>query len=196
MPFFVAAGTKLFLPHERFGILQLVGFCCAFGGVVAAFSDSMQQKAGQGLSGDLMMVGGALLWASVTIVVKAGPLNRITPAKALIYQLAISGAILPMVSWGAGESGVSKMSALGVACLLYQTVWVAFITYLMWFWLVLKYPASKLASFIFLTPFFGVIFSSLFLDEPVTASLSLALVLVGVGIYLVNRPPTSAKVLR
>ena len=60
--------------------------------------------------------------------------------------------------------------------------------YLAWFWLVRHYPASRLASFTFLTPLFGVIAGGTLLREPITGLLLLALVLVGSGIYLVNRP--------
>jgi drug/metabolite transporter (DMT)-like permease len=70
----------------------------------------------------------------------------------------------------------------------YQVIWVAFITYLAWFWLVRTYPASKLSAFLFLTPLFGVMQGIVFLDEPVTARLLIALAMVSIGIYIVNRP--------
>jgi drug/metabolite transporter (DMT)-like permease len=188
MPFFTAVGARLFLPGERLGLIQILGFGCAFAGIVAAFSESLGRSTGQGLLGDLMMVGEAICWSAVTIVVKAGPLCRITPAKALVYQLAVSAIILPLVSWVVGEPGFLRLTPIILACLIYQTVWVAFITYLLWFWLVLTYPASQLASFVFLTPLFGVISGALILDERVTSMLGIALVCVAVGIYLVNRP--------
>jgi drug/metabolite transporter (DMT)-like permease len=50
-----------------------------------------------------------------------------------------------------------------------------------------RYPPSRLASFTFLTPLFGVMAGGILLNEPVTRMLVLALVLVGSGIYLVNR---------
>ena len=68
-----------------------------------------------------------------------------------------------------------------------QTVWVAAITYLLWFWLIRQYPAPKLASFTFITPIFGVLAGWLILDEPLTVALLVALVFVAAGIYLVNR---------
>jgi drug/metabolite transporter (DMT)-like permease len=51
-----------------------------------------------------------------------------------------------------------------------------------------RYPPSRLASFTFLTPLFGVMAGGLLLNEPMTRMLLLALTLVGSGIYLVNRP--------
>lgn len=48
--------------------------------------------------------------------------------------------------------------------------------------------ASRLVSFNFLTPIFGVIAGAVFLNEQITNRLLLTLFLVGTGIYLVNRP--------
>jgi drug/metabolite transporter (DMT)-like permease len=44
-----------------------------------------------------------------------------------------------------------------------------------------------MASFAFLTPIFSVFFGWLVFNDQLTLSLALALVLVGSGIYLVNR---------
>ncbi len=61
-------------------------------------------------------------------------------------------------------------------------------SYLVWFWLIHRYQVSKLASFTFLTPLFGVIASGVFLNESLTTFLWIGLALVAAGIYLVNRP--------
>jgi drug/metabolite transporter (DMT)-like permease len=68
-------------------------------------------------------------------------------------------------------------------------VLVAFASYLAWFWLVSTYPAGRLAAFSFLTPLFGVLAGALLLGERVSTHLALALALVVLGIWLVNRPP-------
>jgi drug/metabolite transporter (DMT)-like permease len=95
--------------------------------------------------------------------------------------------VLPLASLVKGESGIALTPLIG-GCIVYQTIWVAFITYLAWFWLIRHYPPSRLASFTFLTPLFGVLAGGLLLDEPITGGLLLAMILVGAGIYLVNRP--------
>jgi drug/metabolite transporter (DMT)-like permease len=69
-----------------------------------------------------------------------------------------------------------------------QIVVIAFVTYLAWFWLIRHYPAGRLASFTFLTPLFGVLAGAIILSEPITPMLVMALLLVGAGIYVVNRP--------
>jgi drug/metabolite transporter (DMT)-like permease len=88
-----------------------------------------------------------------------------------------------------GEAGVQRVSAIAVASLAYQGVIVSFASYLAWFWLLTRYLAGRLSVFSFLAPLFGVITGVLLLGEPLRAPFALAVILVGAGIYLVNRAP-------
>jgi drug/metabolite transporter (DMT)-like permease len=187
-PFVVALGAQIFIPGEHLRTIQVVGLCCAFVGIVVAFRESLSYPTYRMLIGDGMLVVAAVLWGATTVLIKASPLARIRPSKTLLYQLAVSAVVLPLGSLVKNEPGIVLMTPLIVGSLVYQTVWVAFITYLAWFWLIRHYPPSRLASFTFLTPLFGVIAGGVLLNEPITGSLVLALVLVGLGIFLVNRP--------
>ena len=138
------------------------------------------------LIGDSMLLAAGLLWATVTVIIKASPLAKIPASKNLLYQLAVSAVALPVCSLLLGEPGVYHLTPLIAGCIFYQVIWVAFITYLLWFWLIHNYPASRLSSFLFLTPIFGVLEGALLLHEPVTIRLIVALVLVCAGIYVVN----------
>lgn len=187
-PFVVALGAQVFIPGERLTLMQVVGLCCAFAGIVFAFGESLSYPTHRMLIGDCMLVGAAIFWGSTTVLIKASPLALIKPAKTLLYQLVVSAVVLTLGAWVKGEPGVMTLTPLIVANMLYQTVWVAFITYLAWFWLIRNYPPSRLASFTFCTPLFGVMAGGLILKETITSNLLLALIFVGVGIYLVNRP--------
>ena len=189
-PFVVALGAQLFIPGEHLRTIQVVGLCCAFVGIVVAFGESLSYPTHRMLIGDAMLAVAAVLWGATTVLIKASPLARIKPSKTLLYQLAVSAVVLPLGSLAKNEPGIFLMTPLVAGSLVYQTVWVAFITYLAWFWLIRHYPPSRLASFTFLTPLFGVIAGGVLLNEPITGSLVLALVLVGTGIFLVNRPNT------
>jgi drug/metabolite transporter (DMT)-like permease len=195
-PFVVALGAQLFIPGERLRMIQVVGLCCAFVGIVIAFSESLTYHTSRMLIGDSMLAVAAILWGATTVLIKASPLGKIKPSKTLIYQLSVSAVVLPLGSLAKGEAGIVRLTPLIVSSLVYQTVWVAFITYLAWFWLIRNYPPSRLASFTFLTPLFGVLAGGLLLNEPITRALLLALVLVGMGIYLVNRPVADREVLK
>jgi drug/metabolite transporter (DMT)-like permease len=187
-PFVVALGAQIFIPGEHLRTIQVVGLFCAFVGILVAFRESLSYPTYRMLIGDGMLAVAAVLWGATTVLIKASPLARIKPSKTLLYQLSVSAVVLPLGSLVKNEPGIVLMTPLIAGSLVYQTVWVAFITYLAWFWLIRNYPPSRLASFTFLTPLFGVIAGGVLLNEPITGSLLAALVFVGMGIFLVNRP--------
>jgi drug/metabolite transporter (DMT)-like permease len=67
-------------------------------------------------------------------------------------------------------------------------VWVVSITFVIWFALIVRYSASRLSAFTFLTPLFGVAAGHLVMGDPITPSFALAVVMVIAGLVLVNRP--------
>ena len=186
-PFVVALGAQLFIPGENLSSIQIVGLCCAFLGILVIFRESLSFPSMKMLIGDSMLVGAAVFWGATTVLIKASPLGKIKPSKTLLYQLAVSALILPVASWLKNEPSIAHLTPLTAGSILYQTVWVAFVSYLTWFWLVRHYPPSRLASFTFLTPLFGVLAGTFFLNDPISPVLVISLVLVGTGIYLVNR---------
>lgn len=188
MPFFVALGAHLFLPGERMTGLRVAGLVAAFLGVCLAFADSLSLPSREALLGDVMMLGAAAFWGATTIVIKASRLSRVSAEKTLLYQLAGSAVIMFPLSLALGEPGIFAATPLVLGALAYQTVWVVAITYVIWFWVMIHYPAAQMSAFTFLTPLFGVMFGALLLGERVGPYLIAALALVAAGIYLVNRP--------
>lgn len=186
-PFVVALGAHLLL-GERLTAAKLSGLACAFGGVVLALSDGFSSPSPSAVVGDLMCVGAAVLWGLTTILIKASPLAAAPAEKTLLYQLAVSAVLGLAVAALIGEKPVTEALPAALPAFLFQAVWVAGVSYLLWFALVRDYPASLLSSFTFLTPLSGVAFGALVLGEPLTPRLGAALVLVGLGIYVVNRP--------
>lgn len=187
MPFFTTMGAHLFIPSERMNVVHVVGLCCAFIGILVAFSESIGLPDARMLIGDSMLLGGAVLWAAQTVLIKATPLANVRASKTLLYQLGMSALILPPCSILLGEPGIFRLTPLIAGCIIYQVVWVAFATYLAWYWLISTYPASRVSSFVFLTPLFGVLEGAFLLGEIVTHQITIALVLVSAGIYIVNR---------
>ncbi len=191
-PFFVAIGAYWFIPGENIGRNQIIGLVVAFSGILVAFADALTFPTYRQLIGDFMIFVAAIGWGATTVLVKASKLAVIAPSKTLIYQLAVSAIILPLASLAFNEPMVKNLSELAIYSLIFQAVIVAFVSYLIWFWLVRHYPAARLSSFTFLTPLFGVVFGGWLLDEPLTTGLLAALVLVGIGIYVVNKPDNAA----
>jgi drug/metabolite transporter (DMT)-like permease len=188
MPFFVAAMALVFLPGERLGRLQLIGLAGAFGGVLIAFADGLAGGApASALIGDGLAILGAATWAATTIVIKRTGLARTDAMSVLWYQLVVSIPVSAAAVVLLGEPAPAHLSLFGLGVIAFQSVWVAVITYLVWFGMIGRYPAPVLSGFTFLTPMFGVLFGHLVLGEPVGWTLVVALALVATGIVLVNR---------
>ena len=191
-PCFTVLGLHWFVPGERIGPRHGFGVALAFAGILLAFAEGMGRAATTDFwIGDALGVLAAIFWAATTVVVRATSLARVSAAKVLFYQLAISAMIVLPLSLLMGETGITAPTAPVMLALAYQVVIVAFISYLTWFWLLTKYLATRLMVFSFLTPLFGVAFGVLLLGERMSAQFGLASLLVVVGIVLVNAPGRS-----
>ena len=157
-PFVVALGMHLLMPSERLNRWQVAGLLSAFAGVVLAFGENLSLPSGKQILGDSMLLAAAVLWGGTTVLMRVSRLSTIRASKTLFYQLAVSAVLLPLVSVALGEKGFTHPTALTWASLALQIVVVAFASYLIWFWLITRYPATKLSAFSFLTPLFGCCF--------------------------------------
>jgi drug/metabolite transporter (DMT)-like permease len=192
-PFFVALGSYQFL-GERLRPLQWAGLGLSFAGVALAIGVPQANVDANVLLGDLLVVGGAAFWAATTIIVKATPLLRAPPEKALGYQVAVSIPILAFAAWFSGETLTRVPGPLALSLMAYQAIWVVGLTFLLWFTLVRTYSASKLSAFTFITPLFGVVASYFIMHDTLTLAFGAAALLVIAGLYLVNRPSPAVPV--
>ncbi len=187
-PFAVAIGSHFLVPGDRLTRNKTIGLLAAFAGIVLAFAERLGGigSASQ-LLGDAMCLGAGILWGATTVAIKATRMRSAPAENTLLYQLVVSAAILLPLSPLLGERGIIELNTTVVLAFAYQTVVVAFASFLVWFWLIRHYAASVISSFAFLTPIFGVFFAWLLLGEPISISLIGAVILIAIGIYIVNR---------
>jgi drug/metabolite transporter (DMT)-like permease len=183
-PFFVAIGAHLFVPGDSMTPRAASGLLVAFAGLAMGLLDGLQAEGS--VVGDLLCLIGALGWASTTVVIKATRLRHAPAEYAMLYQLAVSVPVLLALSLWLGEPGIFAPTPLIWASMAYQTVVVAFASYVAWFWLVKRYAASRLSAFSFLTPLFGALAGWAFLGDQLGPLFILALAMVSAGILLVN----------
>ena len=125
--------------------LKVLGLLSAFAGLALAFADGLRLPTRRELGGDLLELAGAVLWGATTLVIKARR-PPVDPHRLLFYQLAGSAPLLlaaaalagPLVT---GTPGPRVWLAVG-----YQTVVVVLVSYLAWFWLLGRHPASTLSA--------------------------------------------------
>lgn len=190
-PFVVALGSKRFL-GEQLSPLQWSGLALSFAGVALAIGVPQPSVDATVILGDILVMGGGILWAVTTLVVKASPLLQAPAEKTLTYQVAVSIPILALGAAVSGESITHMPGPLVWGLMIYQTVWIVGTTFLIWIFLIKNYSASKLSSFTFMTPLFGVIGGYFVMHDTLTLAFAGAALLVMAGLYLVNRPGEAA----
>jgi drug/metabolite transporter (DMT)-like permease len=195
-PFWVALLLPIFVKTERLALMQWMGMLLAFVAVAFALQDGLHQNTTNDSSamwwlGDALALAAGALWGFTTVVIRSSTLIKISPEKLLFYQVAISAALLPIVSLQLGESWSVRWSVFAATSIVLQTVIGAFASYLVWMWLLGRYPATKLSAFVFFTPVFALLFGAWWLGEAITPSLVGALAGVAAGIVLVNKKPIS-----
>ncbi|MFZ6771204.1 DMT family transporter [Undibacterium sp. SXout7W] len=188
-PIFTVLGLHVLIPAERLQRSQWTGILSAFVGVALAFSGAFaanQHDMADMLIGDALAVLAAILWAATTITIRKSNLSEAAPATTLFYQLAVAAIILLAIAAGRGEPLLTDWTPVAWISMLFQTVVVAFASYLAWFWLMRRYLASRLSVFSFLTPLFGVAAGVILMHDPISLRFALGAMLVLAGIVLVN----------
>lgn len=183
-PIFSALALHIRLPEERLSPLQWTGVAIAFGGIAVSF------LAGDGMSRD-MLLGDAfgllagLAWGLTTVAIRGSKLSDAPAVKTLFYQVAFAGAALLAYAVLTGQAGVNLTPKVALH-MGYQTVVITLISYVVWFWLLRQYLASRLSILSFLTPLFGVLFGVAILNEPLEPPFVMGAILVLAGISLVS----------
>lgn len=191
-PFFVALEAHFLLDNDRFNPWKAAGLLLAFGGVVTLFVKDLGASHLTTLPGDLMALGAAFLWGSTTVYIKKFLVDRASPLQTLFYQVFFSAPLLFALSIALEDPVVvSALSWAGGFSVFYQCIIIAFLSYLVWFELISRYPVSLLHAFTFFTPVFGVLISGIIImGELISSNLVAALIMVCLGMVLVNyRPP-------
>jgi drug/metabolite transporter (DMT)-like permease len=184
-PFVVAIGAHLFL-KERLDIIKAGGLVLAFIGVYLVFRGRPSAGGELMIVGDMLVVVGAILWGATTLYIKKYLAATVHPINTFLYQLVFSLPILFLCTYFMEDRWVFDLNSQVIGLLLFQSVVIAFASYLVWFKLIHVYPVGRLSAFTFLTPIFGVCSGALFMKEDLTTGLIAGLILVCIGVYCAN----------
>ena len=193
-PFFVALEAHFFLKGDRLNLWKAAGLIMAFAGVVALFMRDLGSLSFNALPGDLLILASGAIWESTTVYVKKYLSYQTVPLQTLFYQVFFSTPLLFLMSIIIEDPILSGFSLITSFSVFYQCIIVAFLSYLLWFELIHRYPVSLLHAFSFFTPVFGVFISGvLILGEGISPGLIVALTLVPLGMLLVNHRRRESK---
>ncbi|GAA0796079.1 DMT family transporter [Marinobacterium sediminicola] len=183
-PIFTALGMHFIHPDERLSRIQWSGIALAFAGVCIAFLGSGNSE-GTSLLGDAYALAAGATWGLTTVVIRGSKLSEAPAVKTLFYQMAVAAVLLIGAAFLMGN-GAMNWTPETTVNMAFQAVLIALASYLTWFWLLKRYLASRMATFVFITPLLGVVFGVLILDEVLTTNFVLGGTLVLAGIFLVS----------
>lgn len=186
-PFVVAIGSHFMFANERLDGKASLGILLAFAGVIITL-DPATGSDSETLTGDLLALAAGIGWGLTTLVIRGTDLRSAPATQVLFYQLAVSMVMFSIAAMMAGESVLVPMSPLTIGSVLYQAVWVAAITFGIWFVLIARYPATGLSAITFMTPIFGALMGYAFLDEKLGWRHAFSVLAVAIGILLVTLP--------
>ncbi len=175
----------LIFRQEKLTVMKIAGCVLGFAGVVLVNMSGVNFE--MHLTGEGFMIISAASNAVAAVLIKNFSAGD-DPLMLNGYQFIAGGVI--MAAAGVAMGGrITVVTPGGIAIFLYLAM-VSAVAYSLWS-ILLKYnPVSRVAVFSFMTPVFGVILSALILHETDQASgwaSILALILVCIGIYIVNR---------
>jgi drug/metabolite transporter (DMT)-like permease len=191
-PFVVAIGAHFLFPLDRLRPLKVAGLAGAFAGIVLLFSDGLLGQQESLWRGDLLIMTSALFWGTSTLHVKRFILGHVTPFQLLYGKLLVSTPLMLAFSLWREPEPFFAFGATSLLMLAYQGLVVVFFSYLMFIVMLERYQPSAVQSFTFLTPVWGVLSGALLLGERLTWYLGGGMALVGLGLYLINRPARGA----
>jgi len=187
-PIATAVGATLFF-GERRTMAGWAGIAVALAGawIVITRGDPGTTLAGAFGRGELLMLGCMFGWSAYSLVGRA-LFREMSPLAVSTWSALVGTAMLfvgaatelptagPITLGGAGWAGVLYLGVLGTALNFY------------WFNRgVQRLGPARAAIYINLVPVFAVLYGTLFLDEPLLASMVIGGALVLAGVVMVNR---------
>jgi drug/metabolite transporter (DMT)-like permease len=184
-PFFVAILAHLWLEDESLHWLHLVGIAIGSTGVALISADDIILESRQQIVASFVMLGSPMAAAVAHVQVKKWGQG--------LHPLNLAG--VPMLAGGIAAGLVALLmerqraftfDARAVGAVLYLAIAGSAVTFTVYYWLLGRVPASRLALITYGIPVVAVMIGTLGLGEPMTVQTlaGSALVIGGVGVAL------------
>ena len=190
--FLAILAASLLFRYEKLTVAKVLGCTAGFAGIV--IMNLSGQNAGPLL--DVTLLGeGFMVFSQISSALSSSLIKRYSARFDVVmlsgWQFALGGLLLIAAGLAGGGRIPAPSTPLAFVLLLYMAL-ISAVAYTVWGILLQHNPVSRVTIFNFMTPLFGVLLSAGFLGEWQQAFFPrtlIALVLVCLGIYVVNRMP-------
>ncbi|PYE49534.1 EamA family transporter [Paenibacillus barcinonensis] len=159
---------------------QWIGVIVGFAGILFTFGWHISLTPGTWIG-----LCGAISFAISTLLIKRWG-KHFDTFVLTSYQMLAGGLLLLLLSLWVEEPHFT-VTTVSVLSLFYLTLICSIVQFSLWFYLLQNSDPAQTSSFLFLAPFFGVLSSWVMLGEQIQWFVGAGGMLIGLGIYLVNR---------
>jgi drug/metabolite transporter (DMT)-like permease len=186
-PLFVAALAHVLLPGERLAPGGALGLPLGFAGVAVIFSDDLRLLGGEAVQrAALVMLVSPLVSALATVVVKRWGAD-VHPLSLAAVPMLLAGLVMGGVALVVERGRPLDLDARSLGALLYLALLGSAVTFTIYYWLLARVAATRLALITYLIPIVAVAVGAVALDEPLRPRLLLGSALVLAGVVTVSR---------
>lgn len=185
--FFALLIAAFIFRQETLTAKKIIGCIIGFAGVIVVSLDG-KLTGGVSFLGEGFLVLSAASYGCSSVLIKRFS-DREDPVVLSGWQFFIGGLIMSAAAL-VGGGKLHAVSGCAWPLMLYLG-FLSAVAYTLWSLLLQRHPVSKIMVFSFLNPVFGVFLSALLLGEGKVLNLPrclLAMVLVCLGVWIVNRP--------
>jgi drug/metabolite transporter (DMT)-like permease len=187
-PLFVAILAHLLLPTEPMRLVETFGIIAGFGGVAVIFSEDLSSLGGAELPrAALVMLISPLAAAISSVIVKRWG-HGLHPFSLTAVPMGLAAGALGALALVFERERSFVWNAPSIAAVFYLAIFGSAVTFTLYYWLLARLPAKRMALIAYIIPVIAVLIGVL-RGEPLTSRLLLGSAVVVVGVALsIHRP--------
>jgi drug/metabolite transporter (DMT)-like permease len=186
-PLFVAPLAHLVLDGERLTPIAAAGLVLGFAGVAVIFSDDLALLGGRQVRvASLVMLASPLASALATVAIKRWG-TGVHPLSLSAVPMLFAGVAMGVVSLVFERGRPVVLDGRSVGALLYLAVLGSAVTFTIYYWLLARVTATRVALTSYLIPIVALAVGAALLDEPLRPRLLAGSALILAGVVVVGR---------
>lgn len=186
-PFITALIAHFVIPEEPLNLRRLSGIVLGFGGVLIILGERAFGSGRFDLVSELIIIGGSSCWAIGAVWFKKSG----APGNPMVTSgiQTLSGGALLLIAGAILERGQTfQFTLLSASLLTYMVLINTCLVFSLFFWTIKHMDATTLSLTSFLNPILAVLLGALILGERLNWQMVMGLPLVGIGLFLVQKP--------
>lgn len=185
-PLVVPLVAPFFIKEESLAKTKLIGSFIAFIGIAIALRENLSGTLSSTFKGDLIEISSCILLA-INIVYNKRLATFINKWKILFWEFKISVIIFLIAALLFENFHIQNVRPDAWSAIAVQSLAVSVFCFFSWQYLIARHNSSNLSVFFFASPLIGMMLGIILLNEAFDPGLVAGCVLVGAGIFIVNK---------